>query len=308
MSLLLEMPVFADTTNFSGATVPWKAAAAPGGTGTILRHDAFASKFVEGRNVHVWLPPSYRTNSARRYPVLYANDGQNLFDPTTAVNGVDWAMDETMTRLIAENKVRDAIIVAVWNTPQRIQEYVPEKAVLSAFGTERETVMRTDAAGVGIDLSQDGWRKSDAYLKFLVQELKPFIDREYRTRTNRDDTFILGSSAGGLISLYAISEYPEVFGGAACLSTHWPPGGGVMVDYFKDKLPAPATHKLYFDFGTLELDQYYEPFQLNMDAALAKAGYRSGTNWLTRKFTGDDHTEKAWGRRAHVPLEFLLGK
>ncbi len=141
-----------------------------------------------------------------------------------------------------------------------------------------------------------------------MQELKPFIDKEYRTRTGRGDTFIIGSSAGALISLYAISEYPDVFGGAACLSTHWPLADGALIEYFKDKLPEPATHKIYFDFGTETLDKGYDPYQLKMDAEMEKRGYRNGINWLTRKFEGDEHSEKAWRRRVYVPLEFLVGK
>jgi predicted alpha/beta superfamily hydrolase len=118
----------------------------------------------------------------------------------------------------------------------------------------------------------------------------------------------MGSSAGAMISLYAISEHPDVFGGAACLSTHWPLGDGVLVEYFKDKLPDPATHRIYFDFGTETLDKNYEPYQLKMDAAMEHRGYRDGTNWITCKFKGAEHSEKAWRRRVHIPLEFLLGK
>ena len=235
-------------------------------------------------------------------------DGQNQFDPKLSFIGVDWALDETMTRLIAEEKVREAIVVAVWNTPKRVQEYVPQKALLAMVGTPREGSTRDAVGKFGINLDKEDWRLSDAYLKFLVQELKPFIDKEYRTRTNRGDTFIMGSSAGAFISLYAISEYPDVFGGAACMSTHWPLADGALIDYFKDKLPEPATHKIYFDFGTETLDKGYEPYQLRMDAVMEKRGYRSGVNWLTRKFEGDEHSEKAWRRRVHIPLEFLLGR
>lgn len=279
-----------------------------GVTGTIRKHDGFSSKLVAARNVHVWLPPSYEKETMRRYAVIYAMDGQNQFDPKLSFIGVDWTLDETMTRLIAEKKVREAIVVAVWNTPKRAPEYVPQKALLSAIGTPGEATLRDGAKRIGFDLDKEDWRLSDAYLKFLVQELKPFVDREYRTATNRNDTFIMGSSAGAMISLYAISEYPDVFGGAACLSAHWPLGDGILVEYFKDKLPDPATHKIYFDFGTATLDHNYEPYQVKMDAAMEKRGYRRDTNWLTRKFEGDEHSEKAWRKRVHIPLEFLLGR
>jgi len=277
-------------------------------TGTIRKHDGFTSKFVVARNVHVWLPPSYASQPRRKYPVLYANDGQNQFDPKESFLGVDWALDETMTRLIAERKVREAIVVAVWNTPKRAQEYVPARALLSAVGTPHERAVRETTGDLDANLDKEDWRLSDAYLKFLVTELKPFIDKEYRTRPGRDDTFIIGSSAGAMISLYAISEYPATFGGAACVSTHLPLADGILVEYFKDKLPDPATHKIYFDFGTETLDKNYEPYQLQMDAAMEKRGYRGGVNWVTRKFQGDEHSERAWRKRVHVPLEFLLGE
>jgi len=277
-------------------------------TGTIRKHEAFASKFVDSRHVHVWLPPSYEQSPDQRYPVIYANDGQNQFDPRLSFIGVDWALDETMTRLIKEKKVREAIIVAVWNTPRRLQEYLPQKAVLSAIGTPREAAMQKLAKESNLRLDEQDWRLSNDYLRFLTEELKPFIDAEYHTAADRDNTFIMGSSAGAMISLYAVSEYPDVFGGAACISTHWPLADGLLVEYFKDQLPDPATHRLYFDFGTETLDKNYEPYQLKMDDALELRGYQRGTNWMTCKFKGAEHSEKAWRRRVHVPLEFLLGK
>jgi predicted alpha/beta superfamily hydrolase len=145
-------------------------------------------------------------------------------------------------------------------------------------------------------------------LRFLVTELKPFIDREYRTLANRDNTFIMGASAGGMISLYAISEHPEVFGGAACLSIHWPTGDGMLVEYFRHKLPDPATHRIYFDYGTAGRDRDYAPYQLKMDAAMEARGYQAGTNWVTGRFPDAEHSEKSWRRRLHLPLAFLLGK
>jgi predicted alpha/beta superfamily hydrolase len=278
-----------------------------GVTGTVRKHDNFASAFVSARDVHVWLPLSYGRQSERRYPVLYAQDGQNQFDPKLSFIGVDWALDETMTRLIAEGRVLETIVVAVWNTSRRLEEYLPAKAILSAKGTEKQTLLSKELSRGGRAYRDEDWL-ADRYLKFMVQELKPFIDKEYRTQTGRSDTFIMGSSAGALLSLYAVSEYPEVFGGAACLSTHFPLADGMLVDYFRDHLPDPAAHKIYFDFGTETIDKNYEPYQLKMDAAMEKRGYRSGINWRTLKFEGDDHSERAWRKRVHIPLEFLLGE
>jgi predicted alpha/beta superfamily hydrolase len=149
---------------------------------------------------------------------------------------------------------------------------------------------------------------SDNYPRFIVEELKPFIDSTYRTKADRANTFILGSSMGALISAYAMSEYSKVFGGAGCLSTHCPILDGVVIDYLQRHLPDPQTHKFYFDFGTETLDAQYERYQMKMDAVMKTRGYQEGKNWITRKFPGAEHSERAWRKRVDVPLRFLLGK
>ena len=149
---------------------------------------------------------------------------------------------------------------------------------------------------------------SDRYLSFLVTELKPFIDATYRTLPDRANTSVMGSSMGGLISQYAMSKYPEVFGGAGCVSTHWPAGDGIALDDFAAHLPDPATHRYWFDFGTATLDSSYEPYQQRADEILRKAGYVEGQNWITKKFEGAEHSEKAWRVRVDQPLVFLIGR
>jgi enterochelin esterase-like enzyme len=146
-----------------------------------------------------------------------------------------------------------------------------------------------------------------------VKGLKPYIDKKYSTFADRANTFIAGSSMGGLISMYAICEYPEVFGGAACLSTHWPgifqmdnnPVPGVFFSYMKTHLPDPKTHKLYFDYGTDTLDALYPPLQNQADEIIRARGYHD-KNWMTKEFPGEDHSETAWHKRLHIPFEFLL--
>jgi enterochelin esterase-like enzyme len=112
---------------------------------------------------------------------------------------------------------------------------------------------------------------------------------------------------GGLISLYALEQYPHVFGRAGCLSTHWPAGGAPLVDDLAAHLPAPGRHKLYFDYGTATLDALYEPFQQRMDEHLAAAGYTRDHDWMTLKFDGAKHNEAAWRARVDLPVRFLLG-
>lgn len=273
-----------------------------GVTGVVRFHGDFPSKYVAARNVEVWLPPGYERERAARYPVLYVHDGQNVFAPATSYTKVDWGIDETMTRLVAERQVRPALVVAVWNTPKRMQEYMPRKAVPA------EGDVASGIAGVP---PFPGPIVSDAYLRFLVEELKPFIDRTYRTRSGPGDTFIMGSSMGGLISAYAVTEYPTVFGGAACLSTHWPAGNGAMVAYLRQALPpasAAPPHRFWFDHGTATLDSLYEPYQRQVDAILKAAGYAEGKNWISRVYPGADHSERAWRARVAESLVFLLGR
>lgn len=267
-------------------------------TGQVDSYQAFASAHVAARNVDVWLPPGYADHPHKRYPVLYMQDGQNLFDPALSYTGVDWGIDETMTRLIAEAKVREVIVVGIWNTPRRFGEYMPQQAVTTPYV---ET-------GVGQPPMPRNAVTSDSYLKFLVTELKPFIDATYRTLPHRDDTFIMGSSMGGLISLYAMAEYPDVFGGVGAMSTHWPAGDGIVIDWLAQHLPDPRTHRIYYDHGTATLDAAYGPFQQRMDAVMRTGGYVEGRNWITRRFEGAEHNERAWRARVEVPLEFLLGK
>ncbi len=145
-----------------------------------------------------------------------------------------------------------------------------------------------------------------AGLTYSFQERTP-VDAAYRTRPEREHTFIMGSSMGGLISLYALCEYPDVFGGAGCLSTHWPAVKSAILPYLHDHLPTPGRHKLYFDYGTAGLDAAYEPYQRTVDALMQEHGYTPGYDWLTRQFPGADHNEAAWQARVHIPLTFLMG-
>lgn len=266
-------------------------------TGTVQGWQDMPSKHVAARTVDVWLPPSYGSDPSRRYPVLYMHDGQNLFDPSLSYTGVDWDVDGTMTRLIQEGAVREAIVVGIWNTPLRFPEYMPRKPMETATPAQLATLGGATAADA----------RSDAYLRFLVEELKPHVDATYRTRPGRDDTFVMGSSMGGLISLYAIAEYPRVFGGVGAVSTHWPAADGAVADWLATYLPRAGAHRLYFDFGTAALDAQYPPYQARMDAALPALGYRAGGDWLTRRFEGAEHNEAAWKARLDVPLRFLLG-
>jgi enterochelin esterase-like enzyme len=279
--------------------------------GTIVDLGIVQSKFTDPRRVVVWLPSSYRKDGPT-HAVLYMHDGQNLFDKATAGYGMEWEIDEHLDRLIREKQVRPAIVVGIWNTPKRLQEYVPSKAFASLPDDYRGKVRAL----------YGGDPLSDGYLKFIVRELKPRIDRQFRVKSDRSDTVIIGSSMGALISLYAIDEYPELFGGAGMMSTHWPlvinPDNSPVSDadyevvssaferYLEPALPDPATHRLYFDHGTETLDAVYKRYQDRVDSVVERRGYVLGRNWLTRNYPGQKHNEISWASRVAVPLQFLL--
>jgi enterochelin esterase-like enzyme len=280
--------------------------------GRVERTENFPSAFVTPRHIDVWLPEGY--SDKKKYAVLYMHDGQMLFDSTTTWNKQSWRVSETLSKLMTEGKVRDVIVVGIWNGgATRHSDYFPQKPYESLTSIEKDTVIRQLRAAGRTD--QTFKPVSDNYLKFVVKELKPLIDKKYATLPNRQNTFIAGSSMGGLISMYAICEYPNVFGGAACLSTHWPgtfkisnnPIPKAFGKYMKTNLPNPKKNKIYFDYGDQTLDALYPPLQHRIDSVMQLRGY-DAKNWETKFFAGDDHSEQAWAKRLHIPLLFLLKK
>jgi predicted alpha/beta superfamily hydrolase len=268
--------------------------------GSLTRYPEFNSKYIPARHVDIWLPPGYDDQPTTRYPVLYMHDGQNLFRPETSTANIPWGVDTALAGLTQAGKTRGAIIVGIWNVgAARWSEYLPQKPAETPEG-------RQFAAHFSEKLPLPAY--SDNYLRFIINELKPFVDQTFRSAPGQKDTSIMGSSMGALVSLYAMTEYPQIFGGAGCLSTHWVAGEQLIVDYFGSVLPKPGNHKLYFDYGTQTLDAAYEPFQLRMDAHLRAAGYTFENDWMTLKFDGAEHSERSWRERVHIPLMFLLGK
>lgn len=270
------------------------AAEATDGQGRFHRYGELDSKFVAKRRVDVWLPPGYY-DSDRRYPVIYAQDGQNLFDPSTAYIGVDWGIQEAAARLLEEDSEMGAIVVGIWNTPDRIPEYMPQK--LFTDGSYRLERFVTRYGGEPI---------SDDYLRFMSEELKPKVDSSFRTNPDPPSTVLLGSSMGGLISLYGFCEYPSVFGKAVCMSTSWTVAGKPVVEYLKDAVPAPRGRRIYFDYGSEAQIGAYEKLQHEVDRVFYKKGYRRDVHFMVQRFPGDPHSEEAWRGRVEVPLRFVL--
>ncbi|MEC4003606.1 alpha/beta hydrolase-fold protein [Flavobacterium sp. SUN052] len=277
----------------------------------IERLENFKSKYVTSRNVDVWLPENY--SDSKKYAVLYMNDGQALFDSETTWNKQAWEVDDVLSKLIKENKIQDVIVVGIWNGGlTRHIDYFPQKPFESLNKQQQDSIYNANRSN-GQSVFNSQKINSDNYLKFIVKELKPLIDEKYAVYTDQKHTFIAGSSMGGLISMYAICEYPKIFGGAVCMSTHWPgiftleknPIPNAFFNYLKKHLPNPKNHKFYFDYGTATLDALYQTLQPKVDEIMKEKGFNS-TNCKTQKFDGDDHSEKSWSKRFYIPMEFIL--
>jgi enterochelin esterase-like enzyme len=281
-------------------------------SGRIVRHAAMASRFVAARHVDVWLPEGYQPGKGWR--ALYMHDGQNLFDARATPFG-EWGVDEVMAPLLANGTIEKTIIVAVWNSPQRARDYMPA-AAFEALPEEGRAAIAADMGGPPL---------SDGYVRFLAEEVKPFIDKAYGLAVDAP-AYVMGSSMGGLISLYCLMRRPDLFKGAGCLSTHWPlsvnrarlersdPWQQALARGYIDVIrailpsagPSAGKAKLYFDFGTQGLDRLYEPYQRQVDAIMREKGYREGVDWMTVRHEGADHNEIAWRARLADPLRLLL--
>lgn len=250
----------------------------------LRRHDQFHSEFLEhDRDVLVWLPPWYQDGgSERRYPVLYMHDGQNLFEPDTAFNkGEHWRVGETAAELIKKGRIEPLIIVGIYNTGEaRLDEYTP-----------------TDDAKLG-------GGQADDYGRMIIEELKPLIDRAYRTRTGRDDTGIAGSSLGGLVSLHLSFTHPAVFGRAAALSPSVWWDRKAILKTIRGARSKPKL-RLWVDMGTAEGRRGLDDARL-LKAALVGLGFLESVDLHYAEYEGATHSEQAWSERVGPMLEWLF--
>lgn len=277
--------------------------------GKLIRIDSFPSKNITPRPVDVWLPKNY--SDKQKYAVLYMHDGQMLFDSTTTWNKQEWRIDEAATDLMEQKITKDFIVVGIHNIPDiRWHDLFPEKAMnFMDKDAQKEVLKKAEENNMSTEF------KGDDYLKFLVTELKPYIDATYSVHTNKENTFVAGSSMGGLMSMYAISEYPTIFQGAACVSTHWVgamaqennPFPDAIFGYVAANIPDAKNHKIYFDYGDQTLDRHYPKYAPIVDSLYTNKGY-SIENFRNIHFPNTDHSEKSWQDRIHIPLTFLLKK
>lgn len=284
-------------------------AAAQSLPGRLIRYPLFPSAHVQPRQVVVWLPADYERNSTA-YRVIYMQDGQNLFDPQEAYGGNIWGVAEALSTPDPSGHLHQAIVVGIYNTPLRHREYMPQALYRNLPDRVRA---RFDAATGGPPLS-------NGYVRFLADELKPFIDRTFRTDPRPDSNSLMGSSMGGLISFYGLMERPDSFGRAACLSPHWPIAlpnqiGGegptpeevlASIDLYLNGLgPDLKGRSLYLDRGDQTLDAAYPPFH---DPIVNRLKARRGLRLGYRTFPGAAHNEQSWRARLNFPLGFLLSE
>ncbi len=271
-------------------------------SGSIVRLNV-ASKYAEAKTVDVWLPPGYSTEN--KYSVVYMHDGQMLFDSTKTWNRKEWQVDEVAAELIKNGQIKDCIIAGVWNSNEnRISEYMPTEIFNQLPDSIRAVFSEKYCNKRGA--------QGDAYLQFLVHELKPLIDSRFPTLPDAGNTIIMGSSMGGLISAYAICEYPGVFGKAACMSTSWLNFIDYRISlaalqYLSEHLPDCAGHQIYMDYGSGEADWKYAVSQQYADYIIKSKGFDE-RGFMSKVFENAIHDEISWSRRLHVPLEFLLKK
>ncbi|HXI13400.1 MAG TPA: alpha/beta hydrolase-fold protein [Thermoanaerobaculia bacterium] len=234
------------------------------------------------RAIRVYLPPGYDGRKKQRYPVLYMNDGQNLFESRTAFGGVDWKLGATADTLIAAGAIKPVIIVGIDNTGEkRIHEYTPTSH--HAFR---------------------GSGRADRYGRMLVEELKPMIDLRYRTLPQRENHAIGGSSLGALVALYVALSHSDVFSKVAVLSPSVWWHDRVIVQQVA-QLPARLPLDIWLDMGTTESAEGISDARLLRDA-LTTRGWVSGTDLVYHEVEGGSHNERAWGTRAGDVLRFLF--
>lgn len=252
---------------------------ARGITGRYRVHQGMHSAYLRfAREVIVWLPPSYEDHPERRYPVCYLQDGQQVFDPQTATANQDWEVDEWCERMIAAGEMEEIIAVAVASTEDRLMEYDPTQA-------------------------------GSAYARFLVSELKPWVDREYRTRPEAAATAVAGASLGGTLAFWLAWNRPDVFGAAVCLSPAFRfHDNAYCLDQVRQAAQPPAIRVfLYCGMGDATerelMEGVYEMVRL-----LRQQGFQEGVTLSVIEDAEGRHHEASWAKHTSEWLRFLYGK
>jgi predicted alpha/beta superfamily hydrolase len=250
-------------------------------SGQLRKHERFRSRFLRNqRDLIVYTPPTYTEQSARRFPVLYLHDGQNLFDGATSfIPGQDWHVGQTADECINGGLVEPLIIVGMYNTKARVREYTPTH------------------------VPKLGGGRADRYAKFLIEEVRPFVEREYRTLPGAEHTGIGGSSLGGLVSLYLGLKHSTIFGKIAALSPSvwW---NHLVIHRFVESMHVEPRPRIWLDIGTREGPRIVQDVERFRDLLFEK-GWRLARDLHYERVEGAEHNESAWAKRVRPFLEFL---
>ena len=249
----------------------------------LIKHEQFPSRFLRNRrDLIVYLPPGYHEQPSRAYPVLYLHDGQNLFDGATSfIPGMDWHVGQTADLLIYEGRVEPLIIVGLYNAgKQRLGEYTPTRAPKLGGG------------------------RANRYAKFLLEEVRPFVQSQYRVAEGAERTGIGGSSLGGLVSLYLGLRLPRIFGRIAALSPSvwW---NERVILRFVAAAPVHPHPRIWLDAGTREGGRTVEDVERFRDVLLSK-GWLLERDLHYERVEGAEHNEAAWAQRVGPFLQFLF--
>ena len=293
------------------AMLPCRAAQAPGGMRPATRFPAMASRFIAPRDIRIWLPDAWH-EAGRPVPVVYINDLASL-----PVSDGPWhdasGPNGQIAALAAAALSWPAIVVGIARSTTALRDYAPALPLAECTNALREQL---EAALGGPSLS-------DSYLKFIVAELKPTIDRCFATASARRHTFIAGAGLAGLVSLYALTRYPGVFGGAASLSTEeilippegidplastaWQKALGFGIErYLTRTLPPARTHRLYIDYSNPDVDALSRPLRSAVERAAVAKGYRRHRDFESLSLTPSDRTEQGRRERADIAAWLLL--
>ncbi len=249
----------------------------------LIKHERFSSRFLRNqRDLIVYLPPGYDAQPQRRFPVLYLHDGQNLFDGSTSfIPGMDWHVGQTADHFIHEGRVEPLIIVGIYNAgKQRLREYTPTRAPRLGGGS------------------------ANRYAKFLLEEVRPFVNSQYRAQEGPENTGIGGSSLGGLVSLYVGLRQPRIFGKIAALSPSvwW---NERVILRFAATAPVQPLPRIWLDIGTREGPRIVDDVERFRDILIGK-GWQPGRNLHYERIEGAEHNEAAWAQRVGPFLQFLF--
>jgi enterochelin esterase-like enzyme len=268
--------------------------------GRLIRIENFPSKYVAARNVDIWLPDNY--SLTKKYHALYMHDGQFLYNSNPQDSTSELRVDETLDSLIKRNAISECITIGIWSqASNKLSEYFPQKVLKYLSSKKRKWFIQ--------HILQSN-PSADNYLKFIVLELKPYIDKNFPVDNDPQYTHIAGTESAALISLYAMCEYPNVFGSTACIATEWNPSADPRITksvlkYFQKNLPEFASHRLYFDQATNKSPEQDIEVSKKMNRIFSKKKYAEGyISW--NEYDISDSNLQILSKRIGMAFQFIL--